>query len=175
MCTYLKLSNLNFLTLNSILTTLLPELSPLIMTKVRTARCAARKKRDRRRKIMPLPTVPFARQPLSERIREAEELADFEREYGTRAEFEDALAKVNKLEKVNKLKKKAKGAKRRADDAMRERIREAEEFADFERNHGTRAEFEDALAKVNKLKKKAKEAKRRADEAMRERIKALSM
>jgi len=117
MCTYLKLSNLNFLTLNSILTTLLPELSPLIMTKVRTARCAARKKRDRRRKIMPLPTVPFARQPLSERIREAEELADFEREYGTRAEFEDALAKVNKL------KKKAKEAKRRADEAMRERIK----------------------------------------------------
>ena len=130
------------------------------MTKVRTARCAARKKRN---KIMTRPADPFARRTLAERIREAEELADFEREYGTPEDFKKALAKVNKLEKVNKLKKKAKGAKRRADDAMRERIREAEEFADFERNHGTRAELEDALAKVNKLKKKAKEAKRRAD------------
>jgi len=61
---------------------------------------------------MTLPADPFARRSLNELIREAEELADFEREHGTRAEFEDALAKVNKL------KKKAKEAKRRVDDAL---------------------------------------------------------
>jgi hypothetical protein len=82
------------------------------MTKVQTDRCAARENREKRRKIMKLPTDPFARQPLSERIREAEELADFDREHGTPEDFKKALAKVNKL------KKKAKEAKRRADEAL---------------------------------------------------------
>ncbi len=85
------------------------------MTKVPTGRCEARENRENRenrRKIMTRPTDPFARRTLAERIREAEELANFEREHGTRAEFEDALAKVNKL------KKKAKEAKRRVDDAL---------------------------------------------------------
>ena len=61
---------------------------------------------------MKLPTDPFARQPLSERIRDAEELADILREHGNPKDFKNALAEVNKL------KKKAKEAKRRVDDAL---------------------------------------------------------
>jgi len=61
---------------------------------------------------MKLPTDPFARRTLAERIREAEELADFERNHGNPKDFKNALAEVNKL------KKKAKEAKRRVDDAL---------------------------------------------------------
>jgi hypothetical protein len=60
------------------------------MTKVPTDRCAAR---ENRRKIMKLPTDPFARRTLAERIREAEELADFERNHGNPKDFKNALGK----------------------------------------------------------------------------------
>jgi len=75
------------------------------MTKVQTDRCAAREKRgkrgnrEKRKKIMTLPTDPFARRTLDERLRDAEYLLDFEQEHGTRSDIRAALAAFDKLQK----------------------------------------------------------------------------